>query len=280
MPNIELFFAGHFVCRLATNPDPFDEPRGRAGWTCAYPGEPDLDRRIHFDPRNGYIRNAPVPPPLQPVRIFKTIPACADFVGLTVLLDSVDGRAPCFEGRDGAVANPGAEPIVPLRVTVRKDGETLLRIDYCRTLDDRSRQQVNGGDDFGREDIDVALTTAARQLHYDWNIAITLRIAAIEQALRQQDLVGQLRTTLEARLRACRAMVGLYGRERRCQTIICALPLSVDAILTAQELCGYAPDYSEGLEWPLTLRLFGFDADALAGICVGRLTIPLATVSG
>ena len=280
MPSIELFFSGHFVCRLATNPDPFDEPRGRAGWTRAYPGEPDLDRRIHFDPRNGYIRNDPAPPPLQPVRIFKTIPTCAELVGLTVLLDSVDGKAPCFEGRDGTVANPGVEPIVPMRATLRKDGETLLRIDYCRTLDDRSRQQVNGGNDFAREDIGVVLTTAARQLHYDWNIVIAQRITAIDQALRQQGLDNHLRTTFEARLRACRAMVGPYGAERRCQTITCPLPLSVHANVTPQTLCGYTPDYSEGLEWPLTLRLFGFDADALAGICVGKLTIPLATASG
>ena len=280
MSNIELFFAGHFVCRLATNPDPFDEPRGRAGWTCAYPGEPDLDRWIHFDPREGYIRSVPAPPPLQPVKIFKTIPACPDLVGLTVSLDSVDGKAPCFEGRDGAVGNPGAEPIVPLSVVLRKDGEMLLRVDYCNTLSDRVRQQVIGGDNFAHEDIDMVLTAAAKQLHFEWNIAIVSRIKSIVQALQQQNLDSQLRTTLEARLRACRAMVGPYGLERRCQTITCASPLSVHAIVTLPEDCGFIVDHSNGRNWPLTLRLLGFDPDALAGICVGKLTIPLATTTG
>jgi hypothetical protein len=40
-----LEFAGWFYCRLATDPDAFDDPRGQGGWTFAMPGEPDLDRK-------------------------------------------------------------------------------------------------------------------------------------------------------------------------------------------------------------------------------------------
>src|SRR5512133_460655 len=45
---LSLHFAGWFQCRLATDPDPADEPRGVSGFTFAYPGEPDLDRVIRF----------------------------------------------------------------------------------------------------------------------------------------------------------------------------------------------------------------------------------------
>ena len=37
-------FTGWVQVRLATNPDPTDEPRGVSGYTFALPGEPDLDR--------------------------------------------------------------------------------------------------------------------------------------------------------------------------------------------------------------------------------------------
>ena len=47
---IELRFGGWFQCRLATDPDPYDEPRGVSGYVHAYVGEPDLDRRINFQP--------------------------------------------------------------------------------------------------------------------------------------------------------------------------------------------------------------------------------------
>jgi hypothetical protein len=40
--------AGWFQCRLATNPDAFDDLRGHGGWTFAVSDEPDLDRIIRF----------------------------------------------------------------------------------------------------------------------------------------------------------------------------------------------------------------------------------------
>jgi len=39
-------FAGWIQIRLATNPDPPDEPRGISGYTFALPGEPALDRLL------------------------------------------------------------------------------------------------------------------------------------------------------------------------------------------------------------------------------------------
>lgn len=47
---IMMKFSGWFQCRLATDPDPSDEPRGVSGYMKALPGEPDLDRIIRFQP--------------------------------------------------------------------------------------------------------------------------------------------------------------------------------------------------------------------------------------
>ena len=47
---LRLRFGGWFQCRLATDPDPADEPRGVSGSIKALPGEPDLDRIIRLQP--------------------------------------------------------------------------------------------------------------------------------------------------------------------------------------------------------------------------------------
>ena len=48
--NIWLKFNGWFQCRLATDPDPTDEPRGVSGYVRAVAGEPDLDRILRLQP--------------------------------------------------------------------------------------------------------------------------------------------------------------------------------------------------------------------------------------
>jgi hypothetical protein len=47
--NATVGFDGIFQCRLSTNSDPSDEPRGHDGWTFAYENEPDLDKIIRFN---------------------------------------------------------------------------------------------------------------------------------------------------------------------------------------------------------------------------------------
>lgn len=45
---LTLSYEGWFQVRMATDPDPTDEPRGLTGPTVATPGEPDLDRIVRF----------------------------------------------------------------------------------------------------------------------------------------------------------------------------------------------------------------------------------------
>jgi hypothetical protein len=47
---ITLEFEGYFQMRMATDPDPSEEPRGVSGYTFALAGEPDFDGRLHFQP--------------------------------------------------------------------------------------------------------------------------------------------------------------------------------------------------------------------------------------
>lgn len=63
-------FTGWMQVRLATNPDPNDEPRGVSGYTFALPGEPDFDRvvrsvdpvapRTHAPPIGVFVRSVAI----------------------------------------------------------------------------------------------------------------------------------------------------------------------------------------------------------------------------
>lgn len=43
-------FQGYFMCRIAVDPDPTNEPRGRSGYTMALPSEDALDQVIRLQP--------------------------------------------------------------------------------------------------------------------------------------------------------------------------------------------------------------------------------------
>jgi hypothetical protein len=49
-------FEGYFMCRLATDPDPNNEPRGRSGYTMALTTEDPLDQVIRLQP-DDYVRH-------------------------------------------------------------------------------------------------------------------------------------------------------------------------------------------------------------------------------
>jgi hypothetical protein len=121
---LSLDFKGWFLCRLATDPDPTDEPRGVSGSTFALPGEPDLDRVIVLqDPAPEVVRShAP------PVGVFVT-EARVDgarqsaFVGARVDLPG----QPRFENRNFVLTVAGREPIVPFHLHVSGPEFTLAR---------------------------------------------------------------------------------------------------------------------------------------------------------
>jgi len=53
---LEIGYQGYFMCRIATDPDPTNELKGRSGYTLALPGEDELDQAIRLQfkdtPRN------------------------------------------------------------------------------------------------------------------------------------------------------------------------------------------------------------------------------------
>ena len=117
-------FAGWAQCRLATDPDPYDEPRGVSGYMRAYAGEPDLDRVIRFqDPPFRRMHTPEIGIAVRSVNLHGTEDAAHPLRGATVhLLDE-----PTFEGRNGVIAEDGSEPIVPFHLCLKQDSHRLSR---------------------------------------------------------------------------------------------------------------------------------------------------------
>lgn len=122
---ITIGFSGWFECRLATDPDPSDEPRGVSGWTYAVAGERDLDRVIRTQPE-GAVSRIPGPG-----------------IGVAVRTVEIDGHPnpqhfligasfellnnPVFEGRNGLASEDTEEPIYPFHLRVVKHDVVIRR---------------------------------------------------------------------------------------------------------------------------------------------------------
>ena len=120
-----LAFEGWAQCRLATDPDPSDEPRGVSGWTFAVAGEPDLDRILRLQPEDATAR---VPGPPIGVRVTShqrdgRADATSPFVGGRVMLLG----DPVFDGRNGLAHEDTLEPIVPFHLRIEGAGVALQR---------------------------------------------------------------------------------------------------------------------------------------------------------
>ena len=260
-----LAFDGWAQCRLATDPDPADEPRGVSGWTFALAGEPDLDRVLRFQPAGAVSRRFGPP------------------VGVAVRQVAQDGRAvdghvlagapvellddPIFDGRNGLAAEDREEPIMPLHLRIASGGVTLAR----RHADPVSGRWLATAPTFGRVPLDLAdslgLGGPGGPRRYREERARRVR-EALEQATDATEQVA-----LAKRL----ADLTSDDRPQPLGTLLAAFTYRLqlegadpEVADEAGQLGGVVAD----APWPLELWIGAWDADALCAFVQGHLALP------
>jgi hypothetical protein len=122
---LNIHFEGWFQCRLATEPDPSDEPRGISGFTFAVAGEPDFDRIIRLQYSPSVIERSQTPRvgvnvrkvDLDGLPVSAQNPLYQALVGAQVeLLDDAK-----FIGQNYIVALARKEPIDPFHLKISKE---------------------------------------------------------------------------------------------------------------------------------------------------------------
>jgi hypothetical protein len=260
---LHLDFAGWFQCRLATDPDPADEPRGVSGYVHALAGEPDLDRVLRLQPAGTVSR--PFCPPIgvtvRTVRIDGAVRPEHPLLGAAVdLLDS-----PKFEGRNGIVADDGFEPIVPFHLRVAQ-GDFVLRRTHRDAEEFPFADLQATGVQPGLTDILAA--TGIADLADVWAV----RRDEVRQALESAtDETTRAALTARGALLGNRGLTGVFGFRMLYSVALAGSGEALDPDRwLPREVALDAP-------WLADFWLGGWDADALSGFLKGTLRVALST---
>ncbi len=266
-----LSFSGWASCRLATDPDPFDDPRGTMSsfQQLAFAGEPDLDRVIRFQK-----------PPFVRAHTFE--------VGVTVKSATVDGAdAPThplvgaavelldnavLEGRNGAIADDVAEPIWPFRVQLSAGGSAVSRAvspsdpsyPYASTIP--TNLPLPSGE--------PVQSTGIKDLAVVWRE----RVQKLEADLAQAD--DMTKPGIEERLALLRANLARPGggyaasfANRSMQwSVALETPLNRGDGAVAALFGARRPD---GAPWQFSLWFCRYDTDGQMFFALGSIDIPL-----
>jgi hypothetical protein len=288
---LNISFEGWFQFRMATDPDPPDEPRGISGPTMAIAGEPDLDGIIRF---NDFV--APRYPMNTARGVTVTAVKIAGESGGTPH-PLVGGRVdllgkPMFVGRNFAVAVGGKEPIDPFHIQVSSpDGSIVIsRVDLW---------------DPAHPDL-TALEITIQQLARRQPTGISIQNAQVAEATGVLDYAGfrqERRAVLIEKLKTTSDPIERVGLEQRIEAIgqdklMRGVTIATLAFLGAQESFSIGPNLAmigPGINGPITIHdpanrlggkigtaqpwpcdfwLGGFDVDTMMGYVQGSLSIP------
>lgn len=262
---IKLHFSGWVICRLATNPDPYDDRRGtRSGFNqFAYPGEPDLDRVIRMNDapfHRSYTPAAAVT--VKQVEVGGAMDGEHDLVGATV--DLIDNAV--FEGRNVVIASDAAEPIYPFHVAVSMDALELRR----------KRSPIDVSYPY-KEYLPVASGS------YSDLPELPAAYGEIDHAPMYAERVGRLRGDLESALEE--SAPGIEERIRILETMQgdranipfamrWQLPLTDPPELVRGSVGDSGIDLQSQEDWLMDFWFGAYDRDGQSFFCVGSLSLP------
>ena len=298
-------FEGYFQMRMATDPDPSDEPRGLSGYTFALPGEPDLDRVLHFQPDEpGVVQ-----------RVYGCPGAIGPEIGVTVR-SANQGNVPRPDLIGAQVSFPNAElverngvliredffVIDPLRVQIRKGGVLLLdREDILNPdnpgaplIEAESRQlirrQPKGFKSNSWEVVRATAQTAKLPNPSDEalianRIERQKQLKALRETITGEDTTAaNMRAALDTRIEQLDILRQWWNLSQ------CSKPIDRRAAQLALLCYGWeihlnGPVHANQLgaagepNWPLSFWMGGWDGDALCAYVQGELQVPLVDMS-
>jgi hypothetical protein len=270
-----LAFEGYVQIRLATDPDPTDEPRGVSGWTFAVANEPDLDRVLVLqdnDPRR--VRRSHGPSVGVTVRqVILDNKTVADHVLNGASVNLLD--APKFEGRNWIIADDGNEPLDPFRIRI-KQADTVLEKEDVLTNEQgeviplyRAEPQIWARRrPVGAAPAQEVLDAIGVKNPVQWrlsrkellqkdlpNAATAAERCAIEKRIRDLDIKGPAIGTVSYGMHYDFALHGPGG------------------VTDTRNKIGMNIDFAA--DWPIQFWVGGWDADALCAYMRGKVSLPI-----
>ena len=287
-------FDGWFQCRLATNPDPTDDPRGFSGSTIALPGEPDLDRVIRFhnpvelrypfteDEFGVFVRRVTIDDPNGPNKQ-------RELPGHPLLNAPVEllGDPKYVQQNLVVVTEPFATPIDPFHIHIEKDGIVLSRKDVFDLAN--PEMSVRQASEISEAKIMRRVNTTMKSYSPRVAEATGILDAAAYRENRQKELESLLETTTDPleRLR-------LETRIEFIKLDKIAGGYALAANLFLSTICDYSFEINGPREyiqvenpnnalkgsvgttpnWPLTFWMGGFDTDTMCAFVRGHVSVP------
>jgi hypothetical protein len=271
-------FAGWFQCRLATDPDPTDDPRGVSGFTFALAGEPDFDRVIRF--------HHPVAPRSHgpQVGVFVTLVSVAghEVPKHPLLGASVDllGDAK-FESRNYVVRDGSMGPIAPFSLQVTGKEVTLRREDLLYPEDPTVPLHRVPPPFLARRGALLPMMIDRVRIADATGITDPIAYRKKRQELLQADLQHTDDPVMQAALaKRIRELDIVDPRKLQVITLSYYNDYRFDIngpaeVIDPQHLLKGEVDTLQ--HWPVAFWMGGWDSDALCGYVRGMLTVPLTS---
>ena len=269
-------FSGWFQCRLATAPDPTDEPRGISGYAHALPNEPGFDRIIRLQPEDTILRSHCQSIGVKVTNIWINGNREDNHPLVGALVDFLD--YPKFEGRNDILTKEGEEALVPINIQIKKDCFLIQR-----KFNDTMNFPLSTMDDFEKFNNlkatgvhlhpgTIQESTGIFDLYLVWQDRKSRLEADLQTATNEIE-----KSTLKARTK----LLSNSGLARRFFARM-LYSVSLTGSLTFNDPDEYLSgkpavnnDINKPKDWSLEFWCGGWDADALSGYIEGYLGFPL-----
>ncbi|MCA9704518.1 MAG: hypothetical protein KDK70_01575 [Myxococcales bacterium] len=272
---LSLYFSGWFQCRLATDPDPTDEPRGVSGFTFAVAGEPDFDRIIRLrDPVAPRSHGPAVGVQVDRVAVDGRVEPGHPLVGARVdLLDQ-----PRFESWNAILRKGSSGPIHPFHLELAQGDVRIRREDVLHPPDPSLPLHQIPPESVERRSAVVSMAMDHVRIADATGMAdpLALRARRREQLVADREACGDpvARAALDKRIEEL-SIVAPHKMQLVTMNLYNDYRFALNGPSEVRDPRGrVGARLDRGAEWPILFWMGGWDSDALCGHIRGTLMIP------